>query len=434
MEFFIPTIPKDKTEDFFKNTIIQFIEEQGYKIKSDNRVYSITFNKNGQKTTEKVGQLSLHNNEPIFAILETSNYFLTCTTNCGIVKGEPLIIEKHNIETVEYFIKENFYNYGDWTYRLDNNNHHVDHPLPEPESVFKYYANNKFSKDAITNNYLFCSHPYHLNDSMDSSNLLWDFKNITPKAFEKFFETYRGNPILKEYPSYEEDRNNNFEIIKTSFWNIITNNLGIISLTEKPLHTLMWSHYATEKGFMIEFDKKKLISGFRKKNPSMANYVFMPIQYVKKLEKIDFFKEGFKTPDIPFLYSINIKRDDWYYEKEWRLVCYSRDYGIPYSQVLPREDYNGQVDRKFYYDADIVKSVTLGKYFFHGKNMKKFEFPNKYWLNNQNDIDLVDFIIKKYNDRLYLSDELESNNKYNRNKIKISMLKQKDDLYIMTKV
>ncbi|WP_452231670.1 DUF2971 domain-containing protein [Lacinutrix sp. MEBiC02595] len=436
MKFFIPTIADDQVELFFNDTIVRFIESFGYKIKKEKRIYSLTFNHNGKKIKEIVGQASPSNNEAIFAILETDQLFLTCTLKRGITGGEPMIIGKHDVEDIEYFEnnEKDIYKYGDWIYKLEDNNHKVEFLKKLPDSVYKYYNNNENSKDALLNQYLFCSHPFHLNDSMDSSDLLWDFSKITKKIFKSFFDYYKNNPFIQEEVSFEDDEKNSFNYIKSSFWKIVTDKSGIISLSENPLHTLMWSHYATEKGYMIEFDRQKLIERFKKNNPDMRNYVFMPIQYVNKLEKINFFSENFKTPDIPFLYSINIKKNDWEYENEWRFVCYSESYGVPNSILTHEKDHIGLLDRKFYYDKGIIKSFTLGKYFFNGSNIIDFKYPDTYTLKNDSDIEFVNYIFNNLNDNLYLSNELETDKKFSRNRLKIKLIKHNENEFQIVKI
>lgn len=425
MRFFIPTIPDEEADDFLKKSIFPFIESQGYSILNDKRIFSITFKHNGQIITDTVGQLSPSNNEPIFVILETDSMYLVCTRNRGVLGGEPMLTGKHNIEKIEYFdnIEKNIYKYFDWTYKLEYSNHKVEFPLELPESLFKYYNNNCNSRNALQNNYLFCSHPYHLNDSMDCSNMLWDFSNLNKKRFDDFCDFYKDSLFLNDVISYEEDKQRDFDFIKTAFWNFVTDKAGIISLSENPLHTLMWSHYASEKGFMIELDRIKLIGQFKKLNPLVRNYVFMPIQYVETLEMIDFFSNNFTTPDVPLLYSINIKKNDWSYEKEWRLVCYSESYGVPNSIVIPKDDIKGVVDRKFYYDNSTLKSLTFGKLFFNGSNLKDFIYPDIFIIKKGEDLNFVDFIYENYNDRLYLSDEIETGKKFLRNRKQIGLEK-----------
>lgn len=348
MNFFVPGISTDKVEEFYENTIVKFIESQGYEIIKGKKIYSITFNHNGETIKDVVGLKSVSNKELIFAILETKELFLVCTRNRGVLGGEPMLTGKNKIKKIEYFdtITPNTFKYGDWTYKLENGNHQVESLKEIPKSVFKYYSNNDNSIDAILNQYLFCSHPYHLNDSMDCSNLLWDFSTLTEPLFHKFYEQYE---LKDEFDvNYEKEKKGGFIQIKALFYNLITNHAGIISLTTEPLHTLMWAHYSSEKGFMIELDWKIIKDNLKNKNPKLNNYVFFPIQYVDNLESIDFFSANFKSADVPFLYSVGVKRKDWRYENEWRLISYANGYGIPNSVISPFPNVPSQQDRKLW--------------------------------------------------------------------------------------
>ena len=435
MKFFIPATKEDQYEDCYNNSIIRFIESQGYDVIQEKRIYSITYQSNGELITDTVGRLSPLNEEAIFAILETKTQLLVCTKFNGMLGGEPINVEKNSAKEIEYFenSEKNIYKYGDWTYKLHFSNHLVEFPKELPKSVFKYYNNNEHSKDALLKQYLFCSHPYHLNDSMDCTNLLWDFSKISKKIYDRFIDYYVDSDFVQKKISFEEDLRNNFEFIKTAFWNIVTNKSGIISLSENPLHSLMWSHYASEKGFMVEFDRAGLIDNFKKKNPEMTNYVFMPVQYVDKLEQIDFFSKDFNTPDIPFLYSINIKKSDWKYEDEWRLVSYSQGYGIPNSILIPGKDYDGKVERKFFYEKEKIESFTLGKYFFNGSNLIDFKCPNLYVLK-QLEVEFINFIYENFNDKLYISDELEKEKQFLRNRIQIRLNKLDENVFEIVKL
>ncbi|MNL60587.1 hypothetical protein D3C87_1844100 [compost metagenome] len=105
MKFFIPIIDSDKAENFLENSIIRFIESQGFNVNRNKKIYSITFEHNGRTLTEMVGQNSPSNNEPVFAILETEDLYLTCTTRRGVTGGEPMITGKHDV-AVSYFDNE----------------------------------------------------------------------------------------------------------------------------------------------------------------------------------------------------------------------------------------------------------------------------------------------------------------------------------------
>jgi len=435
MRFYIPSIEENKEEDFLKVSIFPHLESMGYSGFTDKRVNSISFRHHGEYLTDTVGEICVSNNEPIFLILETDKMFLVCTMHRGIVGGEPMITGKNDVENIIYFDNndKNSYEYKGWTYQLSNSNHNVISPIELPESLYKYYNNTELNRNAIIESYCFCSHPYQLNDSMDCNNLLWDFRGITKSKFDNFCDFFKGSPFLIGKCSFEEDKLNDFEFIKTAFWNIVTDKAGIISFTQNPLNTLMWSHYASEKGFMVEFDRENLVNHFKKLNPNMNNYVFMPIQYVDELEMVDFFSKIFTTPDVPFLYSINVKKQDWSYEQEWRLVCYSDSYGVPQSIIKPEPDLPGKFPRNFFYDKKVVRSITLGKFFLNGSNLNKIIPPNIYEIKNTDELQFIDFLYSNFNELLFLSDESTMGSRLNRNRIQIQLEKLDKNVFRLKK-
>ncbi|MDQ0594576.1 hypothetical protein QFZ37_002945 [Chryseobacterium ginsenosidimutans] len=424
MLFFIPTISAVQADSFLNNSIIPFIESYGYEILKNKKIYSITFIHNGKEITDTVNCKSVSNNEVVFVILETKDLFLVCTTKRGITGGEPMITAKKSVLKVIYFddVKLNSFKYGDWVYKLENGNHEVEAPKEAPKSVFKYYSNNLNSRNALINQYLFCSHPYHLNDSMDSTDLLWDFSNLSEALYLKFYDQYDFENSIEI--NYLKEKENGFKQIKHLFYNMITNCTGIISLTTQPLHTLMWAHYSTEKGFMIELDWEVVKNNLPILNDEITNYVFFPIQYVENLESIDFFLNNCKSPDVPFLYSIGVKRNDWRYEDEWRFVTYSQGYGIPNSLLSPFDNIQGIVERKVYYPKDAIKSITLGKQFFNGENVEELIDSLTYKIKNStDDLEFINFLIENFNDRIYLCGEYEKAKKFTRSSERISFKK-----------
>ncbi|WP_144219303.1 MULTISPECIES: DUF2971 domain-containing protein [Flavobacterium] len=426
MNFFIPTMSPIEAEAFLNKTIIPFIEQQGYKVLKDRKIYSITFSHNGKQITDTVDTVSSTNGEVIFAILETDSMFLVCTPKRGITGGEPMLTGKHSVTEIIPFdnLKPNSFKYGEWLYKLENGNHEVESPKETPKSVFKYYANNTNGKNAVTNQYLFCSHPYHLNDSMDSSNLLWDFSKLSEPLFLKFYNQYNFNNHFEV--NYEEEKKNGFIQIKQLFYDMITNGSGIISLTTEPLHTLMWSHYATEKGFMIELDWETIKDELPALNENINNYAFFPIQYVENLESIDFFLSNCNSPDVPFLYSIGVKRQDWNYENEWRLVTYANGYGVPDSLLSPLPDIPSSQERKVFYPLGAIKSITLGKQFFNGLNVEQHIAPLTFKMKDSEDLKFVNFLIEKLGDKIFLCGEYEEAKAFKRSSERISLTKIND--------
>ncbi|MBI9042078.1 DUF2971 domain-containing protein [Lutibacter sp.] len=310
------------------------------------------------------------------------------------------------------------YKYKDRIYKLTNDNYDVVYPddIKLPKNVFKYYGKTNYSIDAIINNYLFCSHPYHLNDSIDSSSLLWDFTNLSKKVFDAFYKHYYDSVNVIDY---DEEKSNSFVFTKQRFFEIASKNAGIISLTTNSLQTLMWAHYSTENGFMIELDWEEIKDNLKSLNPKLNNYAFFPIQYVDKLESIDFFDKNFDSRDIPYLYSSAVKRKDWIYENEWRLMTFTPDYGVPNSIRGPLPDIQSEHERKLYYPKKAVKSIVLGKHFLNSSNLKKIIDDKTYQLKTNSDLDFINFLMENYNDRIYFCGEYQTGIEFKRSAEKV---------------
>ena len=238
---------------------------------------------------------------------------------------------------------------------MEGGNHKViTNPVrDEPDTVFKYYYNNDNSIDALIKNYLFATHPFSFNDSIDSSELLLNMENISKERYMAIFQRLIKPEALKEYDLdviFHEDQKNSFQAARRFIYEYFTRQVGLISLTTQPLNILMWSHYSSESGFILELNRKCLINNLRHHNKDINNYCFRPVQYVEQLESIDMFQEAFKTPDLSFLYMTNVKRKEWEYEDEWRLAVYKNDMGVPFSYLnIGSGNYEGTQERRIYY-------------------------------------------------------------------------------------
>lgn len=433
MKFFIPPIEDAKQADEVYKSSIEYLKEKGERIALDYKIYSVSLQIDGIEKNFIVGEVDPISHDLIVMIFENNNDFIVCTTSYKANGGK---FHKHSKEypyKIEYFNNME-YNYKDWCYVLDNFNcHKVKHPLESSKTVYKYYSNSKFNREAIINNYLFCSHPYHLNDPMDFSSMLWDFSGLTEKRYNDFFEFHD----LPKEVSYSTDRNNNFKEIKSKFWEIHTDRSGIISLSKNELNTLMWAHYSTEYGFCVEFNIDKLISEIVYYNKEINNYVFMPVQYVENIEMIDFCSKEFLSPDIPVLYALNIKKADWKYEEEWRLVCYAESFGIPRKLIYPLEDKKGKVERNIYYGKDVVKSIVLGQRFFNGKNIAEIKGESIYRLEDTDEeptnSKFINFLYENYNDKLYICDNFDPRKSFKRSTIKIILEKLDENTFRIKK-
>lgn len=433
MKFFIPPIEDEKEADELYKSSIEYLEKKGERIAEGYKIYSVSMQIDGIEKDFIVGKADPVSHDLIVMIFENNNDFIFCTTSFKAKGGKFHRHTKKYPYKIEYFNKME-YKYKDWWYLLDNfNRHKVKHPLKQPKTVYKYYSNTNLNRDAIINNYLFCSHPYHLNDPMDFSSMLWDFSSMTEGRYNSFFEFHE----LPKDVSYSTDRNNNFNHIKTKFWEIHTDRSGIISLSKNELNTLMWAHYSSEYGFCVEFNIDKLISEIVYYNKEINNYVFMPVQYVENIEMIDFCAKEFQSPDIPLLYALNIKKADWKYEKEWRLVCYTESFGIPHKLIYPLEDKKGKIERNIYYGKDVVKSIVLGQRFFNGKNIVEIKGENIYRLEDEDEeptnSKFVNFLYENYNDKLFICDNFDQKKSFKRNTIKIILEKLDENTFRIKK-
>ncbi|MBR5956797.1 MAG: DUF2971 domain-containing protein [Salinivirgaceae bacterium] len=217
-----------------------------------------------------------------------------------------------------------------------------------PDTFFKYYALNDNSVDALTNMYVYASHPYQLNDPFDCD---MDLAKIEDEdnaraLLEHFYEdakkTYGEGASLFEFST------KCFSAIMFSKW-------GVLSLTDSPINPIMWPRYANNDGFCLEWDIKQF--------PFVYSGPF-PIHYVGKIEKCSSLIYDVQTMA---LIQSNVKNECWEYEDEWRLMIKS-PVGFDMKTFGENADlinkYPGLHDRKFKYPIMALKSITLGINFF----------------------------------------------------------------------
>jgi hypothetical protein len=118
--------------------------------------------------------------------------------------------------------------------------------------------------------------------------------------------------------------------------------LGILSLTEDPTNTVMWSHYASQHyGIVVEFDETH----------PWFNQKLTPVDDLRHLVQVSYVcnprpRTWTQTTGIDVLYT---KDASWSYEREWRLIRPLKD-AIEVSPGVFCIDV----------PAEVVCSVTLG--------------------------------------------------------------------------
>ena len=238
-----------------------------------------------------------------------------------------------------------------------------------PKSIFKYYALNEHSIDALTNGYLYASHPFDLNDILDSSQfLLYTTKRVQySRYYDLLMPLFEGKENeLTEFYKHDSTQQGCRGIL-THEWHIISDKFGIISMTGKDSHSLMWPHYTQEKGFQIKMCLDKLEESIVDKLNDGYLVGIFPMNYVEQLSSID--ASEFEHLTIPFLYMTNIKSKDWCYEDEWRIIVSRDDMGVPFQKKGFSRISDRKVDkvRRFaFYDKGLVEEITLGMDYFNG--------------------------------------------------------------------
>jgi DUF2971 family protein len=115
---------------------------------------------------------------------------------------------------------------------------------------------------------------------------------------------------------------------------------GILSLAAIRDQTVMWSHYADgHRGFCVGFDSRKLLGFADRLAYRRLHLLLDEVRYYVELPKLNPYK---MTDSQVFMTKLFYKSHEWYYEKEYRVLCGERpDFAL---QLAP----------------SILHSVTLG--------------------------------------------------------------------------
>ena len=201
-----------------------------------------------------------------------------------------------------------------------------------PKSVFKFYSLSKNSLDSFFNHYLYLSHPFQFNDLMDTTKYALDMRNISSEKYEELKQNaIKDNPCIRHCLETTKDTINESDSYTQQdfIWGSFFSFSGIFCVSAGPqsrFNELMWSHYAKESGFMIEFNTQKLIDGINNhsNNSIFKELYFKPVEYKNHPTSI-------RCCDYSNIQDINLfatyqKYKGWSYENEWRLVAIAMTY------------------------------------------------------------------------------------------------------------
>ena len=207
----------------------------------------------------------------------------------------------------------------------------------------------KNSVDALTNLYVYASHPEQLNDPFDCDMQLAKIEDdANARAlWEGLYSQARG--------MFEMDDQSFFHYSTEAFTALMFRKWGILSLTDTCNNPIMWSSYANNNGFCLEWNIWQF--PFVKKGP-------FPIHYVEKREEVS--SKDYDVQTMMLIQS-NVKLQDWAYEHEWRLMIQPPS-GFDMMTFGKNADKFNQMpdlhNRKFKYPLCALKSITLGINFF----------------------------------------------------------------------
>ena len=288
----------------------------------------------------------------------------------------------------------------------------IDLELNYPKRVYKFYPLTDYNIDAFLNHYFFLSHPFHLNDLMDGRCYTINMRDINPDIYNLLkFQISMHSPSIKEryiYSLLDPYKDVNCVQLSNAIMASYFSYGGILSLTyDNRFSELMWSHYAQETGFMIEFDTDALLYSIifhEINNQIFKKGYFRKVQYKEHPISIN----SVKYPNIEILNLFNAtqKNREWKYEKEWRLIVTSNFYlGLPKSIHIDDPTITDVSKRKLYYHPDSIRRIYLGKKFWTIQNIEKEKqiCDNVYEYLVKDNVILFLHELCKFKDRIYMS-------------------------------
>ena len=219
-----------------------------------------------------------------------------------------------------------------------------------PSTFYKYYPLTDYNVDALTNMYVYATHPNDFNDPFDCNKKLIEFK--TWEDVRELLSS-KYDDFKKQIPSLQAACN----FCRETFKIILYKKLGLVSLAPRHDNYLMWALYAQNNGFCIEFDTNKF---------PFLHFGPFPINYVNDIPQT--IPIGDYGGHISMLILSNVKNKWWEYEKEWRLYIPTpkgfdmKACGNEFE--IKTYNFGDEHNRKFRYTTESIKSITLGTKFF----------------------------------------------------------------------
>ena len=197
-------------------------------------------------------------------------------------------------------------------------------------TLYKYLTVEKADEWLIRENSILLTPPMYLNDLLEFRVRREPADPEERRAlFEEFQRESPRNLTFEEFdPSITSREHMDNEPVEMR--RMLSEKLGVVSLSSDPTNELMWAHYGLNSGVAVGYQSEDVAekSGMR--------FSFLPIgiaMEVKYSNDVVPMKKDFS--DAP--HHLTTKRLCWSYEKEWRIVTNLQD-----AELMERDD------KKFY--------------------------------------------------------------------------------------
>lgn len=197
--------------------------------------------------------------------------------------------------------------------------------------LYKYLPFSEGSLKILSEGTIKFSKPSEFNDPFDcapdyESNNVEEFLESRPDLVDKVFQLKNVSPKDADCEKRAMVERLKDAIEKGVFGQKASDNVGICSLSRKPLNLLMWAHYANDhKGFVVEFDIPiETFYPIKHEVKFFEWLILLKVEYQDFKPVVNFSDDQETKMKKQFL----IKGIDWKYEQEERVIDYVRGSGI----------------------------------------------------------------------------------------------------------
>jgi len=201
--------------------------------------------------------------------------------------------------------------------------------------LYKYLSPERV--DVLRNERIRFSQPTVFNDPFELSHIVDSIYGSGVNTLEQALaNTKLGNALLGAVG----------EVASEGLRQHFANQLGVLSLAERPDNLLMWAHYATShEGFVLELDATHVFFNRQKSDGDR----------VRRLEKVAYSqtRPSIALASYNAVHALLVKSLEWEYEQEWRMV-------LPLEESVQTIETQSPPIHLFALPPQVVTNVILG--------------------------------------------------------------------------